>query len=586
GVLDPSRNINFRNHPHYSSNIALYARTVRYMPLAMTCVTNVQPFGHYVAVLTNPPLGKLAMLVATAGTKQPEQVSCCVTSLLTRTPQTYKLECIRRSDTNSTWCTEDIPTGVYCFTMQYANADVQTNILIQTGMTTLTMYAPGYVPNYIAPPPPMLAKTYNLAVHVYNADGTPATAGQVEVAAESSVNNRSRIRSVECAIAANGSAVYRKLPLDASNILVQVRTVNFVLLASTVVRNVLADTDRIVCITNPPLCQATITIQYPPSNQVCWLECEFSSTTIDHLQRCAPRCTLQTSTASVWRVESILTGMYVFIAQFSSGARVQTNITITIATRAIQFAPPVKATVSLRIAPRIPNMSVTNHIMTVLVANENVAHDVHEARFISGVYECIGLDPDARYEVYVGLTVTSLFLKGVAPCNQTLGIDLPPLYTLRGSVECPERPDARVVVMCANYSRDFRTGSFALALISPGTYHFTLGLAGHSATTFPVTISPGDVDLGTLRLTATGMAVVAGRIIGRRVSGGKVSFNNGLDYSHETVDIADNGTFITEPMTRGSRAALAADFSDGRWTNIAKVFLTNDVIDIGDVQVE
>jgi len=183
------------------------------------------------------------------------------------------------------------------------------------------------------------------------------------------------------------------------------------------------------------------------------------------------------------------------------------------------------------------------------------------------------------------LVTTALVYHSVSARNGPLAVELPLRYTLRGTVACPDRTNTQSHVVCLGKPFNCRGDYFAIGNVAAGVLPVTIGVAGHSATTFPVTITDQDVDLGTIRLTATGAAVVTGRMLGGTGQRRVIFWCNGLDFQRNIIAVADDGTFRTPPLTRGSLVALSLNRTDG-WTKFAEVLLTNAVMDLGDVRGE
>ncbi|MCX7003418.1 MAG: hypothetical protein NTV22_09105, partial [bacterium] len=451
--------------------------------------------------------------------------------------------------------------------------------------------APGYAPasRYLNSDEPLLtniiwlASPFDLTVYVYNADGTPATAGTVDVyCATPNADYRDNARrfSGTTSIGAGGTASFHNVPCYFSNATVCVRNVNWVPLASLSVENIRAQTHRDVAITNPPLCRFAVTVHTDAANPMRTLECVGNNYEGDGLRQYELRQIMQSKTNSVWHADLFPTGTYAFAMLFDNDVRLRTNVTVTSATRSIQLFPRPGDLVSLRIILRPATTNVALQAVTVVVMN---SREYFVARYRTGEFVCVGLEPGACYYVNVDLVTTALVLSNVTPRSGPLYVNLPPLYTLRGTVVCPDRAPARTRVVCSRKPFEYPAGRFAVPAIPPGTFPVTIGVAGHSATTFPVTITDQDVDLGTIRLTATGAAVVTGRILGGNAdTHRRIYWYNGLDYRDNSFTVADDGRFRTLPITRGSLVALSLISASGR-TKIADVLLTNAVIDIGDV---
>ncbi|MCX7005490.1 MAG: carboxypeptidase-like regulatory domain-containing protein [bacterium] len=463
---------------------------------------------------------------------------------------------------------------------------------------SVNVRAPGYAPAivYLSPnelavtSTVWLAKPFDLSVHVYNANGTSATVGWVEVdcsAPDASYQNNTKRFHTMTGLGASGVVSFRNVPCYASNATIGVRGLNYTQLANLTMENIQAGTQRSVTITNPPLCRFTATIVTEASNPVCAVECMVKSPGENSWSSHELRRIAQSRTSSVWYAEAMVTGTHAFTMVFDNSARRSTNVTITLATHAIQLIAP-KAQATLRIILRPATTNATLQTVPIFVklpnADPKVCNASDIANFINGEYVCVGLDPDERYNVIVALLTTSIVYSSVSSRSGPLYVDLPTLYTLHGQVECPERAGAQITIVCAGDQRRCLAGRFAIPMLTPGTFPIMFGVAGHSATTFPVTVTDHDVDLGTIRLTATGMGVISGRIIGGSGKRRRVFGQNRWERP-AVVNVAADGTFRTEPMTRGAPVSLMYD-AGARWTNIGEILLTNEVTDLGDVRIE
>jgi len=436
-----------------------------------------------------------------------------------------------------------------------------------------------------------LARPFDLSVHVYNANGTSATVGWVEVDCSAPdanyQDNIKRFRTMT-SLGASGVASFRNVPCYASNATIGVRGLNYTQLANLTVENIQAGMHKVVTITNPPLCRFTVTIVTGPSNQVKTAGCMVKAANRDAWSGYELRRITQTSTKSVWQVDVAPTGTCMITLRFDNGTSLRTNITVTLATRDIRLAPRIQAHVPLRVVLRQNGTAVTLNDVNVYALSQQNREYCEGKRTASGEYVFNEVNPDIRYDVHVGLAMTSIVCAAIAPRTEPWYVDVPPLYTVRGVVECLGQPSARITIAVNNGRNSCSAGRFNIANVPPGTFIVTLGVAGHSATTFPVTVTDHDVELGTIRLTATGTAIITGRIVSGSSKQRRLLWENGLDFGGNLKTVAADGSFRTPPLTRGAPVALMLelDFSADRWTNFAKILLTNEVMDLGDVRIE
>jgi hypothetical protein len=463
----------------------------------------------------------------------------------------------------------------------------------------MNVRAPGYAPaivylstNELAVTNTVwLARPFDLSVHVYNANGTSATVGWVEVdcsAPDASYQDNAKRFHTMTGLGAGGVASFRNVPCYASNATIGVRGLNYTQLANLTVENIQAGTHRVVTITNPLLCRFTVTITTGPSNQVKTAECMVKDANRNAWLGYELRRITQTKTFSVWQVDVAPTGTCMITLRFDNGTSLRTNITVTLATRDIRLVPRIQAHVPLRVVLRQNGTAVTLNDVNVYALSQGNREYCEGKRMANGEYVFNDVASDIRYDMHVGLATTSIVCAAIAPRTEPWYVDVPPLYTVRGVVECPEQPGARITMVKYSGVSSCSAGRFNIANVPPGTFSVTLGVAGHSATTFPVTVTDHDVELGTIRLTATGTAIITGRIVGGSNTQRRLFWQNGLDFSERLKTVAADGTFRTAPLTRGAPVTLmlALDFIASRWTNFAQILLTNEVTDLGDVGIE
>ncbi|GEM_PF-1933541 len=458
--------------------------------------------------------------------------------------------------------------------------------------------APGYAPAAIYLNPEdleltntvWLAKPFDLTVYVYNADGTTATVGQVELnctAPDVNYHNNTKQFGKMIGLGASGVVHFRTVPCYASNATLRLRSnASYLQLASLAVGNIQAGTQRIVAMTNPPLCRFTVTIITGASNQVQTVACMVKEATQNSWSGHELRRITQTSTFSVWLMDVAPTGTHMFTIRFGNGTSMRTNVTVALATRDIRLAPQFKTFVPLRVILRRNGKPVTANDVNVYALSQDKREYCSGTRTANGEYVCNDVDPDTRYDVHVGLATTSIVCTAIAPRTAPWYVDVPPLYTVRGVAECPAQPGMRITIYAGGSSRGYPAGRFSIANVPPGTFPVTVGVAGHSATTFPVTVTDHDLDLGTIRLTATGSSIITGRILGGSDKQRRVLWQNGLDVAGTMTAVAADGTFRTPPLTRGAPVALMLVTGANSWTNFGKILLTNEVMDLGDVRIE
>ncbi|MCX7005489.1 MAG: hypothetical protein NTV22_19785, partial [bacterium] len=464
----------------------------------------------------------------------------------------------------------------------------------------VTVTAPGYARVHesvdIAEPPctniVWLARPFDLTVFVMNAVGTPLTNTRVELAtAGLPMPHRFSQWSLIEDLSSNGMAVFRNVPMYSSNFLVTVRNNLWFPLRSQPIK-ISATESCAMAIFCPPLCRFSIAMTTDPSNAVTFLEGRLNDAAYSMLAFGARDQIMQSSSNAVWHSDLMPIGTYTFRLRLASGMRIYTNVTVSLSTTNLHLFATADEVTRLRIILRPATTNNDIRSVPVSVQKENADPGVLEASydvcFTNGAYVYDCPEPEDRYHITIDLVTTALVYHSVSARSGPLSVDLPPLYTLRGTVACPDRTNTQSHVVCLGKPFNCRGDYFAIGNVAAGVLPVTIGVAGHSATTFPVTITDRDVDLGAIRLTATGAAVVTGRILGGTGPQRKIYWCNGLDFQHSVIAVADDGTFRTPPLTRGSLVALTLFNPNfhGTATNIAQVLLTNAVIDLGDLRGE
>ncbi len=462
----------------------------------------------------------------------------------------------------------------------------------------VTVTAPGYARVHesvdIAEPPctniVWLARPFDLTVFVMNAVGTPVTNSRVELAtAGLPMPHRFSQWSLIEDLSSNGVAGFRNVPMYSSNFLVTVRNNQWFPLRSQTIK-ISAPESCAMGIFCPPLCRFSIAMTTDPSNAVASLEGRLNDAAYSMIYFGARDQNKPSTTNFIWHSDWMPIGTYTFRLRLASGVRIYTNVTVSLSTSNLHLFATADEVTRLRIILRPATTNNDIRSVPVSVRKENADPGVLEASydvcFTNGAYVYACPEPDDRYHIKVDLVTTALVYNSVSARNGPLSVDLPPLYTLRGTVACPDRTNTQSHIVCLGKPSNCRGDYFAIGNVAAGVLPVTIGVAGHSATTFPVTITDQDVELGTIRLTATGASVITGRMLGGTGQHRKIYWCNGLDFQRNVIALADDGTFRTPPLTRGSLVALTLFDRDGNATNIAQVLLTNDVIDLGDLRVE